>query len=227
MPHGPRIAGEHATARVPVAPPEQTAGEVRDAMAVVGYDCVDDVAVLEGKPLVGIVPIEVLMAAAQDARLAELMDADPPVVTPVLDQESVAWAMVRKNESSVAVVDGAGEFVGLVPPHRMVGVLLTEHDEDVARLGGYSPAPSGRAAGLGVDSARVRQIQQRDRARASCRKSRKAEAAGVLSALFSARQASPPDSRIMAGETVTHVPDPVSGPGGGCRGSAPRRSRRQ
>ena len=30
-----------------------------------------------------------------------------------------------------------GEFVGLVPPHRMVGVLLTEHDEDVARLGGY------------------------------------------------------------------------------------------
>jgi magnesium transporter len=29
-----------------------------------------------------------------------------------------------------------GEFVGLVPPHRIVAVLLTEHDEDVARLGG-------------------------------------------------------------------------------------------
>ena len=137
MPDGLRIAGEHATARVPVARPGQTAGDVRDAMAGVSYDCADDVAVLEGQRLVGIVPIEVLMAAAQDARLAELMDDDPPVVTPAIDQESVAWAMVRKNESSVAVVNGAGEFVGLVPPHSMVGVLLTEHDEDVARLGGY------------------------------------------------------------------------------------------
>ena len=137
MPDGLRIAGEHATARVPVARPGQTAGDVRDAMAGVSYDCADDVAVLEGQRLVGIVPIEVLMAAAQDARLAELMDDDPPVVTPAVDQESVAWAMVRKNESSVAVVNGAGEFVGLVPPHSMVGVLLTEHDEDVARLGGY------------------------------------------------------------------------------------------
>jgi magnesium transporter len=45
--------------------------------------------------------------------------------------------MVKKNESSVAVVNGDGRFVGLVPPHRMVGVLLAEHDEDVARLGGY------------------------------------------------------------------------------------------
>jgi magnesium transporter len=37
----------------------------------------------------------------------------------------------------VAVVDGGGEFAGLVPPHRMLGVLLAEHNEDVARLGGY------------------------------------------------------------------------------------------
>lgn len=31
----------------------------------------------------------------------------------------------------------SGDFVGLVPRHRMLGVLLTEHDEDSARLGGY------------------------------------------------------------------------------------------
>jgi magnesium transporter len=137
MPDGLRIAGEQATARVPVARPDDTAGEVRDALPETGYDCADDVAVLDGSRLMGIVPIEVLMAAAPDAPLADVMDTDPPVVTPTVDQESVAWAMVRKNESSVAVVNGDGEFVGLVPPNRIVGILLAEHDEDVARLGGY------------------------------------------------------------------------------------------
>ena len=34
-------------------------------------------------------------------------------------------------------VDDAGEFVGLVPPFSMLGVLLHEHTEDLARLGGY------------------------------------------------------------------------------------------
>jgi magnesium transporter len=85
-------------------------------MAGVGYDCAEDVAVLEGRRLVGIVPIEVLMAAAESARLAELMDPDPPVVTPEAEQESVAWAMVRRNESSVAVVNGRASSWGSSRP---------------------------------------------------------------------------------------------------------------
>jgi magnesium transporter len=137
MADGLRIASEQATARVPTARPEQTAAEVREGLSGNGYDCVDDVAVVDAGRLVGIVPIEVLFAAPGDALLSGLMDSDPPVVTPAVDPESVAWAMVAKNESSVAVVDGDGRFLGLVPPHRMVGLLLAEHDEDVARLGGY------------------------------------------------------------------------------------------
>jgi magnesium transporter len=65
------------------------------------------------------------------------MDGDPPVVARGTDQEVVAWKMVRRGESSVAVVGDAGEFLGLVPPYRMLEVLLHEHDEDLARLGGY------------------------------------------------------------------------------------------
>jgi magnesium transporter len=84
-----------------------------------------------------VVPIERLIAAAPETLMADLMDEDPPVVTPDADGERVAWEMVRRNESSVAVVDARGAFQGLVPPHRMLSVLLTEHDEDVARLGGY------------------------------------------------------------------------------------------
>ena len=69
--------------------------------------------------------------------MAGIMDADPPVVDPGCDQEAIAWKMVEHHESSVAVVDASGRFVGLVPPHRMLSVLLHEHDEDFARLGGY------------------------------------------------------------------------------------------
>jgi magnesium transporter len=37
----------------------------------------------------------------------------------------------------MAVVDAQGRFAGLIPPDRMLAVLLAEHDEDLARLGGY------------------------------------------------------------------------------------------
>src|SRR5688572_6626042 len=45
--------------------------------------------------------------------------------------------MVRNGESSLAVVDEDHRFLGLIPPGRMIAVLLAEHDEDLARLGGY------------------------------------------------------------------------------------------
>jgi magnesium transporter len=65
------------------------------------------------------------------------MDAGPPMVTPGVDQEVAAWQMVQHGESSLAVVHSDGTFVGLVPPSRLLGVLLWEHDEDMARLGGF------------------------------------------------------------------------------------------
>jgi len=141
-------AAAHATARVPVARPAQAVAKVRAALAGQAYDCADDVAVLEGPVLVGVLPIERLLGAPADARIADVMDADPPVVAPGTDQEVAAWSMVRRGESSLAVVDGEGHFLGLIPPHRMLSVLLAEHDEDLARLGGYmaGSAQARRAA---------------------------------------------------------------------------------
>lgn len=130
-------ARDHATARVPTARPDQLVKEVRTALLDSVFDCADDVAVVSDGVLRGIVPIERLLSASEGDRVADVMDGDPPVVTPGANQERVAWEMVRRGESSVAVVDGDRRFIGLIPPHRMLGVLLTEHDEDVARIGGY------------------------------------------------------------------------------------------
>lgn len=131
------VAAEHATSRVPVARPVDAVGDVRSGLIGQVMDCADDVAVLDGEALVGMVPIERLLAARADARMADVMDTAPPVVEPGADQEIVAWRMVERGESSIAVVDANGRFQGLIPPHRMVAVLLAEHDEDLARLGGY------------------------------------------------------------------------------------------
>lgn len=132
------VAVDHATYRVPIAEPGQTAASVRRSLTGGEFESAGDVAVLDRRELVGLVPMERLLATPDGVRIAEVMDGDPSVVSPGVDQEVVAWEMVHRGESSVAVVDDDGRFVGLVPPNRMLAVLLHEHDEDLARLGGYA-----------------------------------------------------------------------------------------
>lgn len=131
-------AQAHATADVPAGRPDQPAGELQ-ALVTSGrrFESVDDVAVLEEGRLVGLVRIEDLLAAGPAERLVDLMDGDPPVVSPGAVQEQVAHQAVRHGESSLAVVDDDGRFLGLVPAWRMLAVLLDEHHEDMARLGGF------------------------------------------------------------------------------------------
>lgn len=131
------VAHEHATRNVPTASPDQTIGEVHLALMGREFDYANVLAVLEGESLIGLVSLERLFASEASARVRDVMDAEPPTVTPETDQEAVAWGMVERGESSVAVVDPGGTFEGLVPSHRMLAVALAEHDEDVARLGGY------------------------------------------------------------------------------------------
>jgi magnesium transporter len=131
------IAAEHASTRVPMAQPSSTAGEVRRSMTGRSYDCASHLVVCEGERFVGIVRVEDLLAAPDGAVMGDLMDRNPPSVAPGVDQEVAAWRAVRRGESALSVVDGEGRFVGLIPPDRLLAVLLQEHEEDLARLGGF------------------------------------------------------------------------------------------
>jgi len=128
---------EYATGNVPIGAPSDTVGGTRDRITGHRFDSAVDVAVCDGDRLVGVVSIEVLLAADAAATLANVMDDTPPIVSPGTDQERAAWHAVQQNESSLAVVDADGRFQGLVPPQRLLGVLLAEHAEDMARLGGF------------------------------------------------------------------------------------------
>lgn len=130
------IASELLTREVPTCTAHDTADAVRGRLVGVRFDSVRDIAVLAGDRLLGLVRIEDLFAAPHEATVGDVMDPDPPEIAPGADQEVAAWTAVRHRESSLAVVDREGRFVGLVPPHRLLGVLLQEHDEDMARLAG-------------------------------------------------------------------------------------------
>ncbi len=129
----------HVVNSVPMFGPSVAAGQALAAMRGRQYDSAAVVAICDGDDahLRGLVPIEQLLAADPDTSLIDIADTDPPVVGPGVDQEVAAWRAVERGEGGLAVVDSGDRLVGLVPSSSLLGVLLQEHDEDMARMGGY------------------------------------------------------------------------------------------
>ncbi len=131
-------AAQLASSRVPVVMPNQRAADVRQQLVGRQYECASHVVVCNGPLFLGVVRIEDLLPAPDDSTLGALIDRDAPVVAPGVDQEVAAWRAVRNGEAALAVVNRQGHFVGLIPPHRLLAVLLAEHEEDLSRLGGFT-----------------------------------------------------------------------------------------
>jgi magnesium transporter len=131
-------AAAHAFMQVPVVSPGQRAQDVRLQLERQPYECASHIVVCEDGQFRGIVRIEELLPAAPDERISDLMDSEAPVVAPGTDQEIAAWKAARHEESALSVVDGEGKFVGIIPPHRLLAVLLSEHEEDLSRIGGFT-----------------------------------------------------------------------------------------
>ena len=142
----PATAAELAVSAVPRAEPRSRAGEVREALAGGSFETAVDVAVCDGERLVGLAPIEQVLAADPGTPLGELVD-ETTVVTAGTDREQVASRVTKHMRRSVAVVDEHGGFLGVVPPEKLLRIVLAEHEEDVARLAGLRASTSlARAA---------------------------------------------------------------------------------
>jgi magnesium transporter len=131
-------AAQHASDQVPIFSPSCLAEDVRQQLVGKQFECVSHVVVCDYQRFLGVVRIEDLLSAPADTTLNDLMDRNAPVVGPRVDQELAAWHAVRKKESALVVVDQDGRFVGVIPPHRLLAVLLSEHEEDLSRLGGFT-----------------------------------------------------------------------------------------
>jgi magnesium transporter len=131
-------AAHHACHNVPVVTPGQRSDEVRQSLLGRRYESASHIVVCDDGRFLGVVRIEDLLSAPADSAIGEIMDRDAPVVAPGVDQEVAAWHAVRHEESALSVVDREGRFVGVIPPHRLLAVLLSEHEEDLSRLGGFT-----------------------------------------------------------------------------------------
>ncbi|REF37799.1 magnesium transporter [Thermasporomyces composti] len=130
-------AAEHASTEVPEAAPGDTVADVLALLRRRAFDSVSVIAVVDGERLVGVVPIERLLIAPDGQPMRDLVDPSAPVVAPTTDQERAVWAALRRGRLGVAVVDDEGRYRGVLPPRRLVGVLVQEHEKDLARLGGF------------------------------------------------------------------------------------------
>lgn len=131
-------AAELAPEAVPVAGESDSIGELRARMQGRRFESLHDVVVLDDDRVAGLLDLRELLAAPDSARVGELMDSDPPLARATEDPNVAAHRLIGRRESSLVIVDGRGRFRGLVPPEAMISILVREHDEDLARVGGYS-----------------------------------------------------------------------------------------
>jgi magnesium transporter len=142
-----RTAEQHASMRVPIATRSEPVSALLNRLRGQQFDSASVVAVCDGERLVGLVAIERLLAAPAESVVETVMDTTPPTVSPATHQEHVAWQAVQRGEPGIAVIDDSGSFRGLISAQSLLGVLLEEHDEDMARLGGFlGTASAARSA---------------------------------------------------------------------------------
>lgn len=130
-------AKEHAVIDVPIAHPQQTVEEIINSLFGKKYSSASHIAVLENGKLVGVVTVEDLFSNDKSSKVIDIMDTDPPKVSPETDQEVAAWQATQKGEYSLAVVDEYDYFLGFVPPHKLLKILLQEHEEDLSIISGF------------------------------------------------------------------------------------------
>jgi magnesium transporter len=128
----------HLATEVPVVSAAASAAEVHSALVGRRFATTAAVVVCDNGRLVGLVRPEELFAAPRDAAAAELADRDAVVVAATVDREVAVQRAVHRGRDTVGVVDDAGRFLGLVPPAEVLAVLAAEHDEDLARLSGFT-----------------------------------------------------------------------------------------
>jgi len=121
-------------------------GAVREALVGRSFASATEVVVAQEGRVVGLVPIEAVLAASAEAILRDLVPAPPDLVAEGADEEQAVRQVVSQGGRSIAVVDGDGRFRGLLPPRGLLAVLAEEHDEDIARLGGFIATSSAARA---------------------------------------------------------------------------------
>ncbi|MEX1051074.1 MAG: magnesium transporter [Gemmatimonadales bacterium] len=89
--------------------------------------------------LKGLLPIQRLVTAGPERRVADVAEPVIAQVTPDVDQEEVARLMARYNVAAIPVVDPLGRLIGRVTFDDVIDVVEAEGTEDLLLFGGTAP----------------------------------------------------------------------------------------
>ena len=95
------------------------------------------IAVCEGDELTSLVAAPQLLMAGAARPIEQIDGAAFMRVEASSSAESAAWLATMTDAEVVAVEDDGGRFQGIVPLSRFLPLLVHEHEEDIARLGGF------------------------------------------------------------------------------------------
>jgi magnesium transporter len=122
---------------MPVARRGESVGDLVSRVRVGADTNLTDCPVLDGEAVFGLIPVGRLLAARADGLVDDLCETELATVPTDASPALAAHVIARNGGRTLVVVEPDGTFVGLIPPEQMVALLSAEHEEDLARLGGY------------------------------------------------------------------------------------------
>jgi magnesium transporter len=153
-------AARHLIERVPTAAGDEPVAALIERLRRRDGHVADCVYVLDGDHrLQGVIPLGRLLGAPPEQIAAEVMQRDPPGVSPETDQEHIALLALRHRMTAVPVVDRGGVLLGVVPALALLDIMHREHVEDLHRLAGI--ARESELARDSIDSPPTRRARHR------------------------------------------------------------------
>jgi magnesium transporter len=141
-------AGGRMTTELLAIQGDLTAEQAIQAIRVQGREVEDFYTVFvvdEDNRLLGAVPLDDLIIADTEERVADLAMDVPATVRPDMDQEEVGKMLSRYNLVSIPVVNEFGVLLGRITFDDVIDVMELEQTEDILRLAGVSEAEEIRA----------------------------------------------------------------------------------
>jgi len=141
-------AGGRMTTELLAIPGHLTAEQAIEVVRVRGREIEEFYNVFvvdERNRLLGAVPLDDLIIADTEARVADLALDVPATVLPDTDQEEVGKLLSRYNLVSIPVVNEFGVLLGRITFDDVIDVIELEQTEDILRLAGVSEDEEIRA----------------------------------------------------------------------------------